>query len=45
MISTAELKDFLASGSDIRIFDCSVTMMPTQEDAVIAFQKAHIKGA
>ena len=45
MISTAELKELIASGADCRIFDCSVAMMPTQEDAAIAFQKEHIKGA
>ena len=44
MISTLDLKELIASGAECRIFDCSVSMMPS-EDAVISFYKEHIKGA
>jgi thiosulfate/3-mercaptopyruvate sulfurtransferase len=44
-ISAKELKELIDSGAHVKIFDCTVKMMPTQEDPNIAYQKCHIHGA
>ena len=44
-ISTTELKELLASGTDVKIFDVSVAQGPSHGDPLVAFHKDHIKGA